>query len=316
MKTHLFLILSLALNALASDPSVRVERGIGIVKTWIDGFQISEFRQVLSSFTNLLQVENYWQEEGDWERKLLVSRYRGVSPMMLVDGYTVEWRNGIACTNLMDPYSGAWSTFNTGGSQGAMCVQNGNERTQIINCSVLHCEWKTNGFQSSCEFKDDQSTMILWFRTNSAMSQLPWFIGSSCSLEPGKSKDISISTPLDVIWRFMGTDKCFKCGESCWLAGWPRPEAQGTTSASTQGSSLHLSFSGAPGVSYALQGSFNLRDWAVLQVVEADSEGGVDYQMPDPAGPRFFRFEAVQTATMNEQETRDAIREIKAFSQP
>jgi hypothetical protein len=222
----------------------------------------------------------------------------------------------MACTNLMDPDSGAWSTFNTGGSQGAMCVQNGRERTQIINCSTLHCEWKTNGVRSSCEFSDDQSTMVLWFRTNAIMAEIPWFIGGFCSLEPGKSKDIFIPTPLDVVWRYMGTDKCFKCGESCWLAGWPRPDAHGTTSASTLGRSLHLSFSGTPGVSYALQGSFNLRDWAVLQIVEADGEGGVDYQMPAPAGPRFFRFEAVQTATMDEEETAEAIREIRQFNKP
>jgi hypothetical protein len=158
--------------------------------------------------------------------------------------------------------------------------------------------------------------MVLWFRTNAVMAEIPWFIGGFCSLEPGKSKDILIQTPLDVVWRYMGTDKCFKCGESCWLAGWPRPDAHGTTSASTLGRSLHLSFSGTPGVSYALQGSFNLRDWAVLQIVEADGEGGVDYQIPAPAGPRFFRFEAVQTATMNEEETAEAIREIRQFNKP
>ncbi len=319
MKTRLFLLLLSVLQALASEPSVRIEKGLNLVKTWNDGTLISEFRQVLSSFTNLLQVEKYWQSTSPTQR-ISIATYRGTPPMPLVEGIIVEWNEGTALTNAMSTDSGAWSVFQSGGSQGALVAVNGNERTQIINCSTLRCQWQTNGdFHFNCQWDDDQATMILWFRTNSVSSGLPWFIGSSCTLAPGQGKSISLCTPVDHIWRYMGFDKCFQCGEPCWLAGWPESAASknnGKTTASSYGRSLQLEFSGQAGVIYAVQQSFNLRDWSTLQTMETTDQGGLQTTLPAPQVPSFFRFSAVQTASMTEEETAEAVREIQQFNQP
>jgi len=317
MKVFLFLLS--CLTAIA-QPTHRVERGLNVVKTWMDGAFTSEFRQTLSACTNLSQIERYCQQSGDWTQRMAVARYQGVGPMPLVDGYTVEWRDGMACTNAMDPDSGAWSVFQSGGNQGAMCVQNGTERTQIINCATLRAEWKTNStFQHACPAQDDQTTMIFWFRTNAASSGLPWFIGSSCSLIPGQVKSLPFKTPIDCVWHFMGTDKCFGCGESCWLAGWPLSAASiktSTMTASSYGRSLHLNFQGAPGVTYALQRSTNLRDWVTQSIHEPDNQGVLSVALPHPAGPTCYRVEAVRTSSMTEEETAEVVREIRKFNKP
>lgn len=317
MKTQLFLILCVALNALASDLSCKVERGLSILKTWKDGLFVSEVRQCLTECTNLYQQEKYVQESGAWTQKLSQAWYSGNGTMPLREGWVLEWEcDGDVVSNHMDLDSGAWSLFSSGGNQGAVTVVNGAERTQIINAAILRAEWRTNGTVYSCPNEDDQGTMILWYRTNAPVG-LPWFVGLSCELTPGERKSLRIPTPVDCVWRFMGTDKCVSCGKPCWLAAWPQPAAKTTTStmtASSDGSFLQLSFSGAPGASYALKGSFNLRDWAVLQIVESDGEGGVDYRMPAPAGPCFFRTEAVQTTTMSESETAEVLKEIREFN--
>lgn len=316
MKTHIFLILLSALSVLASDLSVRVERGINVIRTWKDGSLLSETKQILSDCTNLFQHEKYIQNCSGWTQKLYRAWYCGNGAMPLKEGWTLEWQcNGNVASNRMDPESGAWTTFTSGGSQGAMTVVNGNERTQIINASVLRAEWKTNGVSTlSCPGEDDQGTVILWYRTNSA-SGLPWFVGASCQLLPGEQKSIQIQTPIDCIWHFMGTDKCIRCGEPCWLAEWPQPRNRQSGSLSA-GGFPRLSFSGIPGVTYALQESLNLRDWTVRQIMESDGHGGVVYTVPTPAGSKFFRVRAVSTATMNEEETQIAIEEIRAFNKP
>lgn len=314
MKTRILLLLLSVLNILASDLSVRVERGINVIRTWTDGVLSSEIRQTLSDCTNLFQQEKYIQDCSGWTQKLYQAWYSGNGTMMLKEGWTLEWEcNGNMSSNRMDPEGGIWTTFTSGGSQGAMTVVNGNERTQIINASALRAEWKTNGTPAfSCPAEDDQGTMIFWYRTNS-QAGLPWFIGTSCELVPGERKSIQIQTPVDCIWHFMGTDKCIRCGEPCWLAGWPQPSSRRSGSLST-GRPLQLSFSGTPGATYALQESFNLRDWTVLKIVEPDGQGGTVFILPDPAGTVFFRVQAVSTVTMNEEETRLAVEELRQFN--
>lgn len=315
MKTILLLFLALC-SAAVAEPITKVERGLNLVKTWKNGSFLSEFRQVLNSFTNLLQTERYCQPDtGSWTQKLSVARYCGSSSMPLIEGYSVEWKDGIACTNILDPDSGAWSIFHSGGNQGAMVTVNGDERTQIINCSVLHCEWRTNGWSGGCQFGDDNCTMILWFRTNTVASGLPWFIGNYASLEPGTAKDVKIDTPTDCIWHFMGTDKCFACGEPCWLAGWPdKPAHNGNSFSTVSGGFLHVSFTGAIGATYALKQSPDLRGWVTIGTSVADSQGGLNLDIPISADHSYFRFEAVRTSTMNERETEEAINEIRQFN--
>lgn len=317
MKTRIFLLLLSALQGLGSDLSVRVERGMNILRNWTDGVLSSETKQMLSDVTNLFQQDRFLQESGDWTQKLSLAWYSGPGPMYLQSGWSLEWSPmGTISSNRMDTESGAWTTFNSGGSQGVMTVVNGNERTQIINAAVLRAEWKTNGgFAFSCAGDEDRASMVFWYRSNTVAAGLPWFIATSCDLYPGEKKSVKVATPVDCIWKFMGTDKCFKCGESCWLAGWPEPAAKPSSlTASSYGSSLRLSFDGTPGSSYAVQESFNLRDWFVRQIVQTNPQGGFSLSIPSPAGASFFRFQAVSTVTMNEEETRLAVEEIRAFN--
>lgn len=318
MKTRIFLLLLSALQVLGSDLSVRVERGMNILRTWTDGVLSSETKQMLSDVTNLFQQDKFLQESGDWTQKVSLAWYSGPGPMMLQSGWSLEWSPlGTISSNRMDTESGAWTTFNSGGSQGAMTVVNGSERTQIINAAVLRAEWKTNGgFAFSCAGDEDRASMVFWYRSNTVAAGLPWFIATSCDLYPGEKKSVKVATPVDCIWKFMGTDKCFKCGEPCWLAGWPEPAAKPSSlTTSSYGRSLHLSFTGSLGATYALQQSPNLRDWHSLSIIETDDQGGVDYIISSPAGPSFFRVQAVSTVTMNEEETRLAVEELRAFNQ-
>ena len=316
MKTRIFLLLLSALTSLASDLSVRVERGLNVLRTWTDGALSSETKQLLSESTNLFEQDRFWQS-GSWTQRVSQAWYSGAGTMMLQKGWSLEWSaDGIVSSNAMDPDSGSWTVFSSGGSQGAMTVVNGNERTQIINAADLRAEWRTNGgFAFVCPDNEDRGTLIFWYRTNAVSVGLPWFIAASCELTPGEKKTVRIGTPVDCIWKFMGTDKCFKCGEPCWLAGWPESAAKTSSlTASSYGSSLRLSFSGTPGVTYALQESFNLRDWTVRQIVEPDRQGGTEYMVSNSAGSRFFRVQAMTTATMNEEETRLAVEEIRSFN--
>lgn len=304
------------LPILASDISCKVERGMNILKTWTDGSLSSEIKQLLTDCTNLFQQEKYWQESGDWTQKISCAWYSGNGTMALQNGYELQWHGGTVVSNWMDPDSGAWSVFSSGGSQGAMTVTNAaGERTQIINAAILRAEWKTNGtFSFGCPGEDDQANLIFWFKTNGP-SSLPWFVGGSCELAPGQKRLVRFPTPVDTIWRFIGTDKCFSCGEPCWLAGWPKPVSQTTTTTtvSSYGNSLQLSFSGAPGASYAVRQSSNLRDWGTAGIVMASGSGMAGLSVPLSSSASFFRVEAVQTATMTEEETACALREIRDF---
>lgn len=314
MKTRIFLFLLSVLPILASDISVRVEKGMSILRTWRDGAFVSEVKQSLTDVTNLFQSEKYVQESGDWTQKVSLAWYSGPGPMMLRQGWSLEWREGVVVSNGMNLELGTWSTFSSGGNQGAMTVVNGTERTQIINAAVLRAEWRTNGVVYTCSREDDQGTLILWYRTNAPVG-LPWFVGASCELVPGERKSLKIGTPVDCVWRFMGIDKCVSCGDPCWLAGWPKPAAQKSIlKGSSYGRSLQLSFLGAPGATYVLQQSFNLRDWSTSQAIVADDQGGVGPTLLSPAENSFFRVQAVSTATMNEAETAEALKEIREFN--
>jgi hypothetical protein len=158
MKTILKILALLSLIApavIASDISCKVERGLNLIRSWKDGILASETRQLLTDCTNLYQQERYWQDCGiDWTQRVTQTWYSGNGAMPLTDGWILEWEcDGDFVSNRLTSDMGLWSTFSSGGSQGAMTVQNGNgERTQIINVATLRAEWRTNSFVSSCDW--------------------------------------------------------------------------------------------------------------------------------------------------------------------
>lgn len=306
------------LSVPGADLSCKVEKGLNLLRSWKDGLLSSETRQLLTSCTNLFQQDKSWAGSGVTQR-ISTAWYQGNGAMPLTEGWILEWReDGSYVSNHLDNDLGLWASFHSGGNQGAMTVQNGDERTQIINAAQLRAEWKTNGdFTGCCAANDDLATIILWYRTNSVAEGLPWFIAGSCSLSPGQRKTLKLPVPVDCIWHFMGTDKCFDCGEPCWLAGWPEPAAkeQTITVSSYGGGSLLLSFTGTPGASYALKTSANLRDWRTERIVPpCDSDLLLRCPVPLNSSAAFFRLETVQTSTMTPEETAEALKEIQEFN--
>jgi len=326
MKTPTFLILSLALTVQGSDIRCSPERGINVLRTWANGTMTSEYRQVLSSPTVMYEEYKAWQisnECCDWSNWISQTWFEGDAR----DGYIPRLRgiqiehfaDGRSETNLAGPDPNTLGSFGSGGDQGAIVVTNlTGERTQIIKASTLNVKWETNGgfFCYSCPCEDDTATVVLLYTDWNPYREIPYFVGATASVGPGQARQVGITVPVDCIWKMVGIDKCFGCGESCWLAGWPRPASQKKSTiarTSTSGDSLHLEFDGTAGVSYAVKSSPDMRTWRTETVLSPDGSTHVRFSAPQSAASMFFRIEAVSTATMNEAETELAIQDLREF---
>jgi hypothetical protein len=326
MKTPTFLILSLALAVQGSDIKCSPERGINVLRTWVNGMLTSEHRQILSSPTIMYDEYKAWQNGCcDWSNRISQTWFEGEARdgyIPRVRGIQIEhFADGRSETNLTGPDQGTLGSFGSGGDQGAIVVTNlAGERTQIINAATLNVKWETNGtyFYYACPCEDDLATVVLLYRDWNPYREIPYFVGATASVGPGRSQTVGITVPVDCIWRMTGIDKCFGCGESCWLAGWPRPASQKKPTiarTSTSGDSLHLEFDGTPGVAYAVKSSPDMRAWRTETVLSPDGSTHVRFSAPQSAASMFFRIEAVRTATMNEAETALAIKDLKEFMQ-
>jgi hypothetical protein len=299
---------------------------MNILRTWENGVMTSESKQILSSSTVMYDEYRAWQLGCcDWTQRLFRTWYEGSLErddcyIPRKNGAYYEWfADGRSETNLCGPDDHTLGRLNSFGDQGAMTVSSTDNsyRTQIINASTLKVEWNTNGghvFQ--CPDEDDIASVILWYRDGNPFRELPWFVGSSVSLEPGKAKTIGIQTPVDTIWKLIGIDKCFGCSSPCWLAGWPKPapyKKQTIATTSSYDGLLRLKFEGEPGVTYALKQSGDLRTWWTGGVSISDFSGSVQFTASASLPKSFFKIEAMQTTTMNAEETRLAIQDLKGF---
>jgi hypothetical protein len=295
MKTFILFLLCLPLWAAdPSYPSWRIERGLNLLKTWKAGVLEHDLRQVLTGGTNLFETELYCT--GGVTSKVVKARFQGSGPFRLIEE-VVATPDGTETNR----DSERWTTFRTGGNQGAMVCVNGEERCQVVNYAVFLARWKTNGFESQCVLEDDRGTLTFWYRTNLASN--PFFIGAWEFLEPGESKLVRVETPVDVIWHHVGVDRCRGCGKGCWLPGWPKPPAL----ALNQGT---VSFRGSPGASYLLESAERLGEWNPAEIFQASEDGTIKAVIPSVSAMRFFRFRLFSSATLTEGEAAEAWKAI------